>query len=127
MARLMPQADEEELARVARVVGVGAVKYADLCMNRESNYRFSYKKMLSMQGNTAPYMLYAFARVQGTCPAEAKEAFFCSCRHPCVGSGSEGLGQAPCLHRGYQDGALEAAQVLRGGTLRDDPRTLVIS
>lgn len=57
--------DESELERVAQVVGVGAVKYADLCMNRESNYRFSYEKMLSMQGNTAPYMLYAFARVQG--------------------------------------------------------------
>ncbi|CAN0535275.1 unnamed protein product, partial [Laminaria digitata] len=57
--------DEEELARVSKVVGVGAVKYADLSMNRESNYRFSYDKMLSLQGNTAPYMLYAFARVQG--------------------------------------------------------------
>jgi hypothetical protein len=34
-------------------------------MNRESNYRFSYKKMLSLTGNTAPYMLYAFARIQG--------------------------------------------------------------
>jgi arginyl-tRNA synthetase len=50
---------------VARVVGIGAVKYADLSMNRESNYRFSYRKMLSLTGNTAPYMLYAFARIQG--------------------------------------------------------------
>ncbi|CAN0367976.1 unnamed protein product, partial [Discosporangium mesarthrocarpum] len=57
--------DEEEIARVSRVVGIGAVKYADLSMNRESNYRFSYTKMLSLQGNTAPYMLYAYARVQG--------------------------------------------------------------
>ncbi|CAN0088164.1 unnamed protein product, partial [Scytosiphon promiscuus] len=54
-----------ELERVSKVVGIGAVKYADLSMNRESNYRFSYAKMLSLQGNTAPYMLYAFARVQG--------------------------------------------------------------
>ncbi|CAN0529791.1 unnamed protein product, partial [Ectocarpus sp. 8 AP-2014] len=59
------QPDEVELERVSKVVGVGAVKYADLSMNRESNYRFSYAKMLSLQGNTAPYMLYAFARVQG--------------------------------------------------------------
>lgn len=59
------QPDEEELTRVSKVVGIGAVKYADLSMNRESNYRFSYDKMLSLQGNTAPYMLYAFARVQG--------------------------------------------------------------
>ena len=50
---------------VARVVGIGAVKYADLSMNRESNYRFSYSKMLSLSGNTAPYMLYAYARIQG--------------------------------------------------------------
>jgi arginyl-tRNA synthetase len=42
-----------------------AVKYADLSMNRESNYRFSYKKMLALSGNTAPYMLYAFARING--------------------------------------------------------------
>lgn len=47
------------------MVGIGAVKYADLSMHRESDYRFSYAKMLSLQGNTAPYMLYAFARVQG--------------------------------------------------------------
>ena len=50
---------------VARIVGIGAVKYADLSMNRESNYRFSYSKMLSLTGNTAPYMLYAYARIQG--------------------------------------------------------------
>ena len=59
------QPDEEELERVSKIVGIGAVKYADLSMNRESNYRFSYDKMLSLQGNTAPYMLYAFARNQG--------------------------------------------------------------
>ncbi len=55
----------EEERRVAKIVGLGAVKYADLCMNRERDYRFSYEKMLSMQGNTAPYMLYAYARIQG--------------------------------------------------------------
>lgn len=55
----------EKQKNIARVVGVGAVKYADLSMNRESNYRFSFNKMLSLQGNTAPYMLYAFARIQG--------------------------------------------------------------
>ena len=56
---------EEDVEGIARVVGIGAVKYADLSMNRESNYRFSYKKMLALQGNTAPYMLYAYVRVQG--------------------------------------------------------------
>ena len=49
--------------RVASIVGIGAIKYADLSMNRESNYRFSYERMLSLNGNTAPYMLYAYARI----------------------------------------------------------------
>ena len=56
---------QQRLDRVARVVGIGAVKYADLSMNRESNYRFSYERMLSLNGNTAPYMLYAYARICG--------------------------------------------------------------
>ena len=50
---------------VSRAVGIGAVKYADLSMNRNSNYRFSYEKMLSLSGNTAPYMMYAYARIRG--------------------------------------------------------------
>ncbi|MGK7871806.1 MAG: arginine--tRNA ligase [Xenococcaceae cyanobacterium] len=56
---------EEFKANVAKVVGIGAVKYADLSQNRTSNYIFSYDKMLTLQGNTAPYMLYAYVRVQG--------------------------------------------------------------
>ena len=63
-----PDADQDFLDRVdrvARIVGIGAVKYADLSMNRESNYRFSYDRMLSLNGNTAPYMLYAYARICG--------------------------------------------------------------
>ena len=49
----------------ARIMGIAAVKYADLSMNRESNYRFSFTKMLSLSGNTAPYMLYAYVRILG--------------------------------------------------------------
>ncbi|PSN17850.1 arginine--tRNA ligase [filamentous cyanobacterium CCP5] len=55
----------EFIADVAEKVGIGAVKYADLSQNRTSNYIFSYDKMLALQGNTAPYMLYAYVRVQG--------------------------------------------------------------
>ena len=55
----------KDLMDVARTVGIGAVKYADLSMNRESNYKFSYGRMLSLNGNTAPYMLYAYARICG--------------------------------------------------------------
>lgn len=56
---------EEFKANVAKVVGISAVKYADLSQNRTSNYIFSYDKMLALQGNTALYMLYAYVRVQG--------------------------------------------------------------
>jgi arginyl-tRNA synthetase len=56
---------DEFIEHTARTVGLGAVKYADLSQNRTSNYIFSYDKMLALQGNTAPYMLYAYVRVQG--------------------------------------------------------------
>ncbi len=59
------QETSEFIDHVAQVVGLGAVKYADLSQNRTSNYIFSYDKMLALQGNTAPYMLYAYVRVQG--------------------------------------------------------------
>jgi arginyl-tRNA synthetase len=55
---------EEFKAHVAKIAGLSAVKYADLSQNRTSNYIFSYEKMLADKGNTAPYMLYAYARVQ---------------------------------------------------------------
>jgi arginyl-tRNA synthetase len=55
----------EFIEQAARTIGMGAVKYADLSQNRLSNYIFSYDKMLALQGNTAPYMLYAYVRVQG--------------------------------------------------------------
>ena len=56
---------EEFITNASQIVGVSAVKYADLSQNRTSNYIFSYDKMLALQGNTAPYMLYAYVRVQG--------------------------------------------------------------
>ncbi|MDY6914463.1 MAG: arginine--tRNA ligase [Planctomycetota bacterium] len=57
-------ADESRLKKVAHAVGIGAVKYADLCQNRASDYVFSWDKMLSLDGNTAPYMQYAYARIR---------------------------------------------------------------
>lgn len=56
---------EEFKSNVAKVVGISAVKYADLSQNRTSNYIFSFDKMLALQGNTAPYMLYAYVRIRG--------------------------------------------------------------
>ena len=55
---------EDFINNVAQTVGISAVKYADLSQNRSSDYIFSYDKMLALQGNTAPYMLYAYARIQ---------------------------------------------------------------
>jgi arginyl-tRNA synthetase len=58
-----PELTEAERREIARVVGIGAVQYADLSQNRSSNYVFSWDKMLSLEGNTAPYLLYAIARI----------------------------------------------------------------
>lgn len=59
-----PELPEAERRDIARAVGIGAVQYADLSQNRSSNYVFSWDKMLALDGNTAPYLLYAVARVR---------------------------------------------------------------
>ncbi|PRW45481.1 arginine--tRNA chloroplastic mitochondrial-like isoform X2 isoform B [Chlorella sorokiniana] len=58
-----PDATPEEIEEASRAMGYGAVKYADLKNHRTTNYRFSYDDMLSQQGNTAVYQLYAHARI----------------------------------------------------------------
>jgi arginyl-tRNA synthetase len=58
---------EAERSRVAETVGIGAIKYADLSQNRTTDYVFSFDKMLQLTGNTAAYMQYAVARVEGIC------------------------------------------------------------
>jgi arginyl-tRNA synthetase len=79
LADLLDEAEERALAvvteknpelpldtreQIASAVGIGAVKYADLSQNRTTDYVFSWSKMLAMTGNTAPYMQYAYVRVQ---------------------------------------------------------------
>ncbi len=54
---------QEEIEKIATVIGVGSLKYADLSINRTSNYIFDWDKMLSLEGNTALYMQYAYARI----------------------------------------------------------------
>ena len=54
---------DDERRRVAEVVGLSAIKYADLSQNRTSDYEFSFEKMVALKGNTATYMQYAYARV----------------------------------------------------------------
>ncbi len=58
----VPELTPEERGQVEEAVGIGAVKYADLCQNRTTDYKFDFDKMLAMQGNTATYMQYAYAR-----------------------------------------------------------------
>ena len=70
----LPEADRRE---IARVVGLGAIKYADLLPNRQSDYVFSWDKMLSFQGNTAPYLQYSYVRIRSIF-RKAEEAGFAS-------------------------------------------------
>ena len=56
--------DEKQAAEIGRTVGIAAVKYADLSKNRSSDYVFDWEAMLSFEGNTAPYLQYAYTRVQ---------------------------------------------------------------
>ena len=59
-----PELAEAARREVARVVGIGAVKYADLLPNRQSDYVFNWDKLLALNGNTAPYLQYAYARIR---------------------------------------------------------------
>jgi arginyl-tRNA synthetase len=61
----VPELTSEELEQIYERVGYGAVKYADLSQNRESDYIFNWDKMLAMDGNTATYMQYAYVRNRG--------------------------------------------------------------
>jgi arginyl-tRNA synthetase len=59
-----PQLPDDQRKSIARAVGVGAIKYADLSRDRNSDYVFAFDAMLSLDGNTAPYLQYAYARTR---------------------------------------------------------------
>ncbi len=59
-----PDLDEAEKARTAHIIGIGAIKYADLSQFRMTDYIFSWDRMLSLQGNTAPYLQNAYVRIR---------------------------------------------------------------
>lgn len=63
VAEKNPDMSADELENLANVVGIGAVKYADLSKNRTTDYVFDWDNMLAFEGNTAPYMQYAYTRV----------------------------------------------------------------
>ena len=59
-----PALPEHECREIGRIIGIGAVKYADLLPNRQGDYVFSWDKLLSFQGNTAPYLQYSYVRIR---------------------------------------------------------------
>ena len=59
-----PQLPDDELDPIAEAVGIGAVKYADLSQNRNSDYKFEWSKLLAFDGNTGPYLMYALVRIR---------------------------------------------------------------
>ena len=59
-----PNMDEAERRQIARVIGIGSIKYMELSFNRTSDYVFDWDRMLALDGNTAPYMLYSYARIK---------------------------------------------------------------
>jgi len=63
VAEKNPDMAADELEKLANAVGIGAVKYADLSKNRTTDYVFDWDNMLAFEGNTAPYMQYAYTRV----------------------------------------------------------------
>ena len=84
VAEKNPELPEPAGREIARIVGIGAVKYADLLPNRQSDYVFSWDKLLALNGNTAPYLQYAYARIRsifrkgeaerGVSPAPSQES-----------------------------------------------------
>lgn len=63
VAEKNPQMNKDELDEIGRVVGIASIKYADLSKNRSSDYTFNFDNMISFEGDTGPYMLYAYTRV----------------------------------------------------------------
>ena len=57
--------DKDFIEKTSKIIGISAVKYADLSQNRITNYQFSFDKMLALNGNTAPYLLYTVVRIAG--------------------------------------------------------------
>ncbi len=69
-----PDLTDEELSKIAETIGIASVRYADLSQNRSSDYQFDWDKMLAFEGNTAPYLLYVIARINGIFRKLGKEA-----------------------------------------------------
>jgi arginyl-tRNA synthetase len=105
----LPEADRKE---IARVIGLGAVKYADLLPNRQSDYVFSWDKMLAFSGNTAPYLQYAYTRIRSI--FRKSDVGQASRLSPSETTGKPATGAAPVLLAAPEEIAL-AKQLLNFG------------
>ena len=65
MRERLPDLSDDDVYEVSRILGIDAVKYADLSCHRVKDYLFSYERMLKFEGNTAAFLLYAYVRIQG--------------------------------------------------------------
>jgi arginyl-tRNA synthetase len=65
LAEKNPEMEANERAAIAKALGIGAVKYADLSCHRVGDYHFSYERMLRFEGNTAAFLMYAYTRIAG--------------------------------------------------------------
>ena len=81
-----PEFPEAERRAIAEAVGVGSVQYADLSQNRSSDYVFSWDRMISLDGNTAAYLLYAIARIRSIFRRHGLE-----CGDPAAETGADAL------------------------------------
>lgn len=79
-----PELDSAERALVAEKVGLGAIKYADLSQNRSSDYVFDWDKMMALNGNTATYMQYAYARIRSIFRTGSIDASALRANHPAI-------------------------------------------
>jgi arginyl-tRNA synthetase len=84
VAENSPELDPAERQQVAEVVGIGAIKYADLSQNRVSDYVFDWQKMMAKNGNTATYMQYAYARTRSVFRRAGIKAEAIREQHPAI-------------------------------------------
>ena len=70
-----PDLDESPRQQIAENVGIASVKYADLSKNRTSDYVFDWSTMLAFEGNTAPYLMYAYARIKSILRKDEAQGF----------------------------------------------------
>lgn len=90
-----PGLPEARRRQIARVVGLGAIKYADLLPNRQSDYVFSWDKMLSLTGNTAPYLQYAYTRIRSIFRKAGQDAGLTRPADPSMAPGEAAQADAP--------------------------------